>query len=151
MIDLLLVQGDNFFDLSISNKDFELDEGLRAAVVVSLFTDRRCTVEELPDEDKDRRGWWGDLFAEQSGDEIGSKLWLLKREKQTEETRKRAQEYAEEALAWMLEDGLAQSVTVQAEWVAQGLLGISVAIEQPKGQVAFKFKTNWNAELSRGS
>lgn len=151
MSDLLLKQDGNRFDLSISNKDFELDEGLRSAVVISLFSDRRCTEAELDQGDTDRRGWWGDMFSEIPGDQIGSKLWLLKREKQNEETRKRAKEYAEEALQWMIEDGIAHSVTVEAEWIKQGMLGISVAIQQPRGKVAFSFKTNWNAELSRGS
>lgn len=137
------------FDFKIENNDIKTDDGLRSAVIISLFTDRRAGAEEVPAEDPDRRGWWGDMVPELKGDQIGSKLWLLAREKQTEETRKRFQEYAQEALAWMIEDNLAQSVTVEAEWISQGFLALKVSIQQPKGTVAFKFKINWAAELSR--
>lgn len=150
MSDLALKFGDNFFDLSISAKDFEKEEGLRSAVIISLFTDQRVSPEELPAEERDRRGWWGDLLSEIPGDKIGSKLWLLKREKQTESVRKRAKEYAEEALAWLVEEKIAQSVTVTAEFIERGFLALSVAIQQPKGKVAFNFKYNWSAELSNG-
>lgn len=152
MSDLALKLIDNrFFDLSILRNDFELEEGLQTAVTISLFTDKRVSEEELPAEETDRRGFWGDMFPDVPGDQIGSKLWLLRREKQTEEVRRRAKEYAEDALAWIITEKIAQSVTVETEFVARGFLAIQVSIQRPKGQVVFKYKINWSAELSRGN
>lgn len=148
-MDLLLDFGKLNFDLVVDSDDLKTDEGLRTSVIVSLFTDRRVTPEEVPAEETSRRGWWADQFSEIEGDQIGSKLWLLRREKQTEQTRKRAQEYAEEALSWMLEDNLAQSVTVEAEWISPGFLGLGISIQRPEGKVSFKFKVNWLAEMAR--
>lgn len=112
------------------------DDTLRSAVLISLFSDRRAKADDrLPDDSGDRRGWLGDALAGIAGDRIGSRLWLLNREKQTEETRRRAAEYAREALAWLIEDGLAATVEVEAEWVSMGVLGLKVGIALTSGAV----------------
>jgi phage gp46-like protein len=100
------------------------DDALQTAVVLSLFLDARAR----PDDGAEghRRGWVGDAFTPE--DRVGSRLWLLKREKHTEETRRRAEDYANEALAWLVDAGLASSVSVTAAWVARGVLGLSVSI-----------------------
>lgn len=59
--------------------DFEADE-LAAAVLISLFSWRKSN----PDDGvraPNRQGWWGDTFAHTAGDRIGSRLWLLQRQK----------------------------------------------------------------------
>ncbi|MDF7670232.1 phage GP46 family protein [Orbaceae bacterium ESL0721] len=81
-------------------------------ILISLFTDARANGDDiLPDESHDRRGWWGDSFNMRK---VGSKLWLLGREKQMASVLKLAQEYAESALQWMVGERLIQSVTVTA-------------------------------------
>ncbi len=82
-------------------------------VVNSLLTDRRADDEdELPVEGE-RRGWWADTYGDDAG--FGSKLWLLNRATINEVTLTRAKGYAEEAVAWMIEDGVAAQVRVAAE------------------------------------
>ncbi|MBR0653304.1 hypothetical protein GXW78_26865 [Roseomonas terrae] len=104
------------------------DQGLGTCVLISLFTDRRATADDgLPP--AERRGWVGDMLAEVEGDRIGSRLWLLKREKQTEETRARAEEYAAEALAWLLNDGLVAAIELEAAWVRPSVLGLRVTLD----------------------
>jgi phage gp46-like protein len=103
------------------------DDGLATAVLLSLFLDRRAGPDDPLPDGTDRRGWLGDALAEDA-DRIGSRLWLLSREKQVEETRRRAEEYAEEALAWLVEDGLAESVAVSAAWAGIGWLDLRVTI-----------------------
>jgi phage gp46-like protein len=100
------------------------DDALQTAVVLSLFLDARAR----PDDGAEghRRGWVGDAFTPE--DRVGSRLWLLKREKHTEETRRRAEDYANEALAWLVDAGLASSVSVTAVWVARGVMGLAVSI-----------------------
>jgi phage gp46-like protein len=58
---------------------------LATAIIVALGTDALADINDsLPDPDSsDRRGWWGDYQAQEVWDgwPIGSKLWLLKRDK----------------------------------------------------------------------
>ncbi|MCA3365639.1 MAG: phage GP46 family protein, partial [Roseomonas sp.] len=42
-------------------------------------------------------------------------------------------DYANEALAWLVDAALATDVAVTAEWVARGVLGLAVRIATPSG------------------
>lgn len=92
----------------------DMTDSLSRAVVISLFTWQRASQSDEVDNDQ-RMGWWGDTFAENKGDKIGSKLWLLLRQKITEETLNRAQEYAYESLKWLIDDGICSDITVNVE------------------------------------
>ena len=84
------------------------------AVVMSLFTWGRANADdELPG--TERMGWWGDSFPAVPGDRIGGRLWLLARAAITAQTPAKARAYAEEALQWLIDDGVASQVIVQAE------------------------------------
>lgn len=143
MADIRTVFSDFSGDWRIVGPGFEEDDGLESAVVISLFTDRRAESDDEVEGD-DRRGWWGDLFPAVEGDRIGSRLWLLSREKQLPSVLIRAREYASEALQWLIDDGVASAVTVEAEVVRQGLLGLQVVIHRPaKPPVQYRFETFW--------
>lgn len=121
------------FDLAIAGGDLVADEGLETAVLLSLYTDRRALAEdELPDGGTDRRGWWCDAYSERPH---GSRLWLLSREKELESVLRRAKEYASEALAWLVEDGIAESVEVDAVHLRRNVLQLIVGIQRPAGAV----------------
>jgi phage gp46-like protein len=92
----------------------DMTDSLSRAVVISLFTWQRASQSDEIDNDQ-RMGWWGDTFAENKGDKIGSKLWLLLRQKVTDETLNRAQEYAYDALKWLIDDGICSDITVNVE------------------------------------
>jgi phage gp46-like protein len=148
-------EGDIGFD--IAAQDLTKDEGLETAVIISLFTDRRAKEDDvLPDSNStDRRGWWGDLpspFVE--GDQIGSRLWLLSREKTLESAIEKAKGYAEEALQWFVEDGVAAKVEVDAERqgsAGSNILALGVKIHKTSGEiVAFKYELQWIAQAERG-
>lgn len=109
-------------DLAVDGYDLATEDGLRTAVIVSLFTDRRAEPDdEIPDGSGDRRGWWADPT-------LGSRLWLLARAKETPDTLARARAYAIEALQWLVDDGVATAVDVTAEWARRGVLGLRIAI-----------------------
>lgn len=104
--------------LVINGIDTPLGMGLRQplprAVIISLFTWGRAKPDDkLPG--TERMGWWGDTYAATPGDRIGSRLWLLARSTITNQTPGQARKYAEEALAWLVADGVASHVIVQAE------------------------------------
>ena len=109
-------------DLALAGYDLATEDGLRTAVIISLFTDRRAEADdEIPDGGDDRRGWWADPA-------MGSRLWLLARAKETPDTLTRARAYAIEALQWLIDDGVATAVDVTAEWARRGVLGLRVVI-----------------------
>lgn len=120
------------------------DGGLDTAVILSLFTDARARDGDDTPAPDDLRGWWGDDFAAKTGDRFGSRLWLLGRRKQLPSVLAEAKGYAEEALAWLIKDGVASSVSVDVFIPRDEMLGLSVAITRPNGQpVRFRFEALW--------
>lgn len=75
-------------------------------------------------------GWWADSFSEE-GDKFGSRLWLLMRSTLTTETLALAEEYAQEALRWMVEDRIAEEVTARAELDGVDRLNLLIEIIRP--------------------
>lgn len=146
MSDIALVIKNKCFDIDYAEGDFVEDEGLETAVSISLFTDQRVTEEELPQGVLEKRGWWGDMFPEVDQDQIGSKLWTLEREKVTEETLARANEFSREALQWMIEDGVADTVEVSGEYDSSRTLRQKVFIF--KGEVETRYSVLWDNQPS---
>jgi len=148
--DIGLFLQDNLFDLKIANGDLTGDNGLETAILISLFTDRRVSDEELPQLEKDKRGWWGDMFSEVDQDQIGSRLWLINREKRTLETLRRAEEYSKESLKWLIDDGVASSITTVAIYDTNKFLQLAIDITRPSGRTS-RFQVLWDEQvLKRG-
>lgn len=123
-------RGDLFQD---ENGSLGFDQGLETAVLISLFTWRRAGPEDNV-HPMHRRGWWGNTFPDVAGDEWGSKLWLVFREKTNEEGAQKGKKWAEEALAWLLEDGVASAVPVEVSVEGNApnrRLCVTVAIQRP--------------------
>lgn len=93
----------------------DMTDNLSRAVVISLFTWRRADNNDDYDLELGKKGWWGDSFPQVTNDKIGSKLWMLLRQKITDETISRAQEYTEQALQWLIDDGVVTSVSSSVE------------------------------------
>lgn len=139
-------------DLLLAGQDLARDDGLESAVLVSLFTDRRASLDQLRpgDNRNDLRGWWGDYNPAADGDRTGSHLWLLAREKQTRETLARARQYAEQAMAWMVEDKVARRVDVATEYVRMGVIGIAIDIYRPDGaRQSYRYDYEWAAQAAK--
>ena len=111
----------------VSTNAVDVLDDLPRAVIISLYTWRRANADdELPASKK--YGWWGDCYAQIPNDQIGSRLWLLSRSKLTTETVNRAQEYATEALQWLIDDGVADSVQISAETEGLSMLALQIRI-----------------------
>jgi len=135
-------------DYAISALLLQEDSGLDTAVILSLFTDRRAEDDDvLPGTSGDKRGAWIDSFSEVEGDKFGSRLWLLESAKLIPDTVNRVRGYCEEALKWMVDDGIAKAVNVTAEITRHHQLGIIAAtidIVKPDGSTTrYKFDNLW--------
>jgi phage gp46-like protein len=134
-----IMEFDLVLDGNAPRRDLQGDNGLLTAVIVSLFTDCRAHDDDpLPDERvgqaSDMRGWWGDYFEqEKTPDPVGSRLWLLWREKEMETVVARAQQYAREALAWLARERLTERIEVTASHAGPRYLGINVRALPPPG------------------
>ena len=119
-------------------------DDLPRSVIISLFTWRRANPDDaLPS--NSRQGWWGDTYPVSANDRIGSRLWLLSRSVLTVETVTKAKEYAEEALQWLVDDGVAASVAVIAERNGIDRLDIGVTITRgDAGQINIRFTNVWD-------
>lgn len=107
---------------------------LPRAVIISLFSWRRAN----PDDNAPiPMGWWGDTYPTVTGDRIGSRLWLLGREKITNDVLNRARDYAIEALQWMLDDGVATRIDVDSQRSGMDEAQLNIVIYQRDG-------TTWN-------
>ena len=162
------------FDWLMAAPSLQGEQGLQTAIIISLFTDRRANDDDvIPDGSNNKRGWWADAFPAVDGqgrssvasagsagatnDKIGSRLWLLHREKDMQLVVNRAHDYAVEALQWLVDDGVARRVDVQTGWVDKvsgaitetsqsrsGVLGIGVIVYRNDGSVdKFRFDDFW--------
>ena len=110
---------------------------LESAVIMSLFTDARATeeeYEEIKDWELSRRGYWAEQL---DGVKLGSKLWLLNRAPRNEDTLERAATYIKEALYWLIQDGIAESIEVETSYEQDDLL-IDIKINGTIMQVRYR-------------
>lgn len=117
----------------------DMADNLSRAVVISLFTWRRADDSDDYDHELGKQGWCGDSLNE---DEIGSKLWQLLRSKITSETLLRAQEMADDALKWLVEDGICTEISVSVERDSNdpNRINLSVILEQEHGKTSYEIK-----------
>lgn len=119
--------------------DLATGDGLKTAIIISLFTDSRARDDDDIDDPSDPRGCWIETFEGQ----FGSRLWELRRQKMVPEVFRRAREYAEEALQWLVDDGVADSIDV--DFVAinpRGLLGLLISVH--RGAETKKYQFAWS-------
>ncbi|MGD9766588.1 MAG: phage GP46 family protein [Pseudolabrys sp.] len=140
--------------------DGQLDDSqaLVTAVLVALGTDRHAEADDaLPDPDSDdRRGWWGDLDAQDIWDgwPIGSRLWLLERAKITGGTARdgsllaRTEEYVREALYPFIDRRIASAVDVTVARTDLNAVAVTVTLRRgPLPAIEMRFNDFWS-ELS---
>ncbi|HWX48118.1 MAG TPA: phage GP46 family protein [Roseomonas sp.] len=132
-------------DWVLRDGDVLAGDDLATAVLVSLFTDRRAAEDFVPtDGTDDLRGWWGDTYAD---DQIGSRIWQYERAKKSDGAALllSVQQAARESLDWLLVDGVASSVDVQAGWLNPTTIALGIQITQPDGsRSGLQFAWAWD-------
>lgn len=127
-------------------RDGTLLEGspIQTAAYLSLFTDAPARESDPAPEGSERRGYWADAFA-QDESPWGSRLWLVSF-MTVQEALAFAPGAAEEALAWMVREGLASSVSATAER-HEDHMRLTVTIQRP-GEIAPSLLGVWDLETS---
>lgn len=112
--DVKLVKNDEgIYDIPLTDdgKDLATIDGLETAIIVSVFTYARANSGDVPDS-FNRRGWVGNLLTLLEGYELGSELWVLSQSRINTETLNRGEDFVKRSLQWMLDDGVADTITV---------------------------------------
>jgi phage gp46-like protein len=132
-------------DFAMSGNGLELGNELETAVLISLFTDQVADPGDVlpPGQASDPRGWWADTYE---GDQIGSRLWQVFWRQTTQDTLNWVRDTATKSLQWMIDDGVATSVTVEPQFIAKGAVGMVVTITEPGGNLT-PFTYAWQQEV----
>jgi phage gp46-like protein len=162
VVDIRLVQNTQFPKYSVTvdwnllnNGTLDDTQALATAIIVALGTDGLASAtDELPDPDStDRRGWWGDLDAENIWDAwpIGSRLWLLSRTKITDQdyalgpTTVRVEQYIREAIQPFLTRRIGSRMFVEASRVGRDRIDALVRIYRgPETEISLRFQVLWS-------
>lgn len=117
--------------------DLAIDETPATAMIIAYGTDRRARPDdELPSGISElnqpvsfveRRGWAGDALDIEYR-QIGNRLWLLDRAKQSETTRRMCEIWLKEAFEWALED-TGKAAEIEVDWVRDQMLGQRVVVD----------------------
>lgn len=141
-IDAKLVALDGTYDLIIdSNGDIETEDTFDAAIIVSLFADRRADASEVPTP-QFRRGWVGNEST--PGIEMGSKIWIYLTSRITSQTLVLISDAAREALQWLIADVFAFAVDAKATNTGT-TVNLAVTIERTNSKVEKRFYDLWEA------
>lgn len=137
-----------YFDIDIdTDGDLKKEDGFDTNIIMSLFCERRATVDEVV-EPLLRRGWWGNTISDEPGFEIGSKLWLLEQSRLTTGTVALAQQYGQEATNWLVTDSFLKSINVSSvPTYSSGSPKIELRIDliRKDNKVEFKYFSVWEA------
>jgi phage gp46-like protein len=129
------------FDIAVNSActDLELDETFETPVNISLFSDARATPEELPvSYQGDAGGSWMDSLTAKAPP--ASLLWLLQRAKIIDpETLRSGEDYARNALKWMLDDKIAKDIQVTVTRSGMKGMAWNIVIVMPN-DIVYKYK-----------
>lgn len=141
------------YDIRVDNSDIVKDYGMRTAVYISLFCNSRAGEDGTISNPDAREGWWGDLLNQSETIQgIGSNLWQLKRSTTAKQNVELAEQYCQEALQWMIDDGIAADIAVTAEQlgtVINPVMSVTIEIFYSDGNSeAIEFADLWTGQFT---
>lgn len=134
---------------------------LATAIIVALGTDRLAEPgDRLPDpDDNDRRGWWGDYQAQDIWDgwPVGSRLWLLRREKiegpgsRRGSTTVRVEQYIRECIQPFIDRRIGSSFEVEVTRVDRQQINALIRIYRgPVPEIELRYAILWDGMVQQG-
>lgn len=133
-------QGENYYDISFTDGDFTLTEGLITTLMMSIFCEQRDDSIEVP---QMRGGWAGNQFQSIQGFQQGSLIWTLYQSIADETAATQAQQYIEDSLNWLIEDGILRDVEVAVFVVANYKLQTKISITRNDDTESVLFYDLW--------
>ena len=110
--DLKLTKDDNGnYDISFTNGDFTLTEGLETSFLMTIFCQKR---DETIEDPRSRGGWIGNELND-DGFEQGSLVWTLYQSNLTDDTINICQNLLEDAFNWYIEKGIAKEINIDVQ------------------------------------
>jgi phage gp46-like protein len=105
---------------------------MESEIIVALGSEARVAENEVP-HGKVNRGYWADALDD-SGEQTGSRLWLLEDAPATPENARRAESFALEALRFLTSSRRARAVRPRAELI-DTVIWLHIAVTLPSGIV----------------
>jgi phage gp46-like protein len=132
-------------DIRVTGAVLHRDPGFETANLISLGSDARAEEQDvLPQGFKSHSGFWGSAVT---GDEIGSKLWLLGRSVITEEVLRQAEQWVRESLQWKIDDGIDADIRVTATRGGENQINFIIREHRTLGDVVNqRYYINWEAQ-----
>lgn len=130
-------------DWVIADGDLDTSDDLETAVLLSLFTDARAPDGTVPpDGTTDLRGCWMDYYE---GWSMGSLLWTIEGSKKVGNSLlTHARTICEQALQWLIDDGVVGKVAVTTSWLTGASLNIGIVLTAPDGaDRSFQYAWAW--------
>lgn len=115
--------------------DADLTNGLGRAVMISLFSWKRADSGDTYD-GTNKFGWWGDTYSDY---QIGSKLWQYLRRTLTPDTMLEIKEECENALQWLIDEGVCSSVDIEVERGDINRLNLIVKLDISGKNISYRF------------
>lgn len=128
-------------DVVVEYGDLVIEDGFETAILISLLSD--AYIKEPGKQFKEKRGWWAEKIF---NFEHGSKWWLLERSKITKQTLRLMEQYAKNALQWMIDDGIAEKISclaVKATDQNNRVYFYLVVYRQDEEPYKKRFEFNW--------
>lgn len=130
-------------DWVLADGDLDTSNDLETAVLLSLFTDAQAPDGTVPpDGSTDLRGCWIDGME---GASFGSLLWTIESAKKIGNgLLTHAQTICQQALQWMVDDGIVGAVSVTTSWLNATTLNIGISLTMPDGtNQSFQYAWAW--------
>ena len=112
------------------------------SVIISLFSWARAHDDDEIEGGR-RNGFWGDTYEDEAGAVTGSRLWLLCWQKLTDEVLQKCKDFCEQALAWLVTEGVASTVKVSVERNGLDRVDILVEVVRGKDSTRLRFADVW--------
>lgn len=134
---------DGIFDIVLQGADFKQAIDLQTAIVISLFSDGRS---EIDDATPLSRGWAGDSLNQDQESLTGSRIWLLRNGKLTNQTLTDLEDFAIKATQWIIDNKIATEITATASFLnkAEGRVSLHLAVTEPQGNIEREYVFSWD-------
>lgn len=138
--DIKLTLGeDGIYDISFTNGDFTLDDGLETSFLMTVFCEKRNSEIEDP---LSRGGWAGNQLND-DGFEQGSLIWTLYQARADQDTVNLVETYLEDAFQWYLDNGIIKEVNFNVSLDNNKLVATIEALRND-GTIFTQYYDLWN-------